>query len=175
MLGCRSNDFLVTPFHHHSITGSLSQENDAIPAPFERSLNGISKTDANAITDDQTIHHCLDGVPFVLFEANPFGAIQLHDLTINPSTHKSFSPDFFYYVPKLPQLILNQRCQQNDFRLWLVSKDLIDNLLGRFPAQRLARHWIVGLAYSRKEAPQVSMNFRRSRGRRWRISAGAGP
>src|SRR5256885_2084927 len=143
MLGCRSNDFLVTPFHHHSITGSLSQENDAIPAPFERSLNGISKTDANAITDDQTIHHCLDGVTFVLFEANPFGAIQLHDLTINPSTHKSFSPDFFYYVPKLPQLILNQRCQQNDFRLWLVSKDLIDNLLGRFPAQRLARHWIV--------------------------------
>src|SRR5437016_13627621 len=110
MLGCRRMGFLVTQFRRQSITGSWSQENDAIPAPFERSLNGISKTDANAITDDQTSHHCLDGVPFVLFEANPFGAIQLHDLTINPSTHKSFSPDFFYYGPKLPQLTLHQRC-----------------------------------------------------------------
>src|SRR6266536_619317 len=147
MLGCRSG-FLITPCHHHSITASLSQDNDAISTPFERSLNGVSETDANAITDNQPIHHRLDGVPFVLFEANPFGAIQLHDLTINPRTHESFSPDLFYYVPKLPRLILNQRCQQNDFRFWLVSKDLIDNLLGRLAAQRLARHRIVRLAYS---------------------------
>ena len=149
---CWSLGFFITPLLHYSIA-SLFQNNDAIPAPLERSFNGVSETDANAITDDQPIHHRLDGVPFVLFEANPFGAIQLHDLTINPRTHKSFSPDFFYYVPKLPQLILNQRCQQNDFRLWLVSKDLIDNLLGRLPAQWLARHRIVRLAYSREEDP----------------------
>src|SRR5438132_5354407 len=97
MLGCRSNDFLVTPFHHHSITGSLSQENDAIPAPFERSLNGISKTDANAITDDQTIHHCLDGVPFVLFEANPFGAIQ-QERTDRKSTRLNSSHTVISYA-----------------------------------------------------------------------------
>jgi hypothetical protein len=74
-------------------------------------------------------------------------------LTVNPRAHESFTPDFFYYVPKRPRLILDQRRQQNDFRLRLVSKDLIDNLLGRLPAQRLARQWIVWLAYTRKEDP----------------------
>src|SRR6266542_2132632 len=152
MLGCRS-DFLITPCHHHSITASLSQDNDAISTPFERSLNGVSETDANAITDNQPIHHGFNGVPFVLVEPDPFGTIQLHNLTINPRAHESFAPDLFYYIPRLARLILDQRRQQNDFRFQLVSKDLIDNLLGRLPAQRLARQRIVRLTYSRKEDP----------------------
>jgi hypothetical protein len=138
---------------HCSIIASLFQNNDAVPAPLERSLDGISETGANAITNNQPIDHRLNRVPFVLVKPDPLGAIQFHNSTVNPRAHESFAPDFLYYVPKLPWLILNQRCQQNDFRVRFVSKNLIDNLLGRLPAQRLARQRIMRLAYSRKEDP----------------------
>ena len=34
-----SGGFFITPFLHHSIAGSLSQDGDTVPAPFERSFN----------------------------------------------------------------------------------------------------------------------------------------
>jgi hypothetical protein len=43
------------------------------------------------------------------------GAIQLHNLTVNPRTHESFAPDLFDYVTKLSRLIPNEWRQQNDF------------------------------------------------------------
>jgi hypothetical protein len=43
------------------------------------------------------------------------GAIQLHNLTVNPRTHESFAPDLFDYVTKLSRLIPSEWRQQNDF------------------------------------------------------------
>jgi hypothetical protein len=39
VLECRSFGFFITPLLHYSITALVSQDNDAVPAPFERSLN----------------------------------------------------------------------------------------------------------------------------------------
>src|SRR5206468_7893862 len=98
---------------------------------------------------------------------------QLHNFAVNSRPHESFPPDFFYYVSKFSRLILDQRRQQNDFRLRLVSKDLIDKLLRRLPAQWLARQRIMRLAYGRKEDPQIIINFGGGRDGRSRIRAGA--
>src|SRR5437867_2726132 len=112
-------------------------------------------------------------MPPVLVEPNRVGAIQLHKLTINARANESFAFELFDHIPELARLVLDQWRQKNDFGPPFVREDLIDNLLRCLAAKWPTGQGVMRLTNSRKQDPQIIVNFSGGRDCRPRVGARA--
>src|ERR1041385_5949372 len=119
----------------------LTQNDNAIAAPFESRFNRVSQPHSNAIPDDQSINHRFNRVRLAFLQPDRLGLIQFPQLSIDARTNKSFALEFFEYIPEFTLLTFNQWCQYNNFAAWFVGQILIDYLRRRLPTEWSIKFW----------------------------------
>ena len=140
--------------------GRLVQHDELAFAPAQRGFDRIRESRADALAQDEPIHHGLDGMLLRLGEPHGFrAAVEFDDLAVQPHAHEAFALHFFEYVAELARLPPDDRREQDQPGIRLQGEDLVDDGLGRLAAQGAAGGGIVRLADAGVEQAQVVVDL----------------
>ena len=88
--------------------------------------------------DYQPIYDSLDRMPFSFLQANRLRFSKFEDFAVDADSNESFASCFLDHVAEFTLLIFQEWREEDDFRFLRVGENLIDNLLGCLPVNRLA-------------------------------------
>ena len=151
--------------------GLLDEHQQNALRELQRGLHRVRQADADAVPDDQPVHHGLDVVLLILVQVRD--AADVVDGAVHAGADEALPLDVGEDVLVLALLAADQRGTDLDLGLRRPGQDRLDDLRGMLAGDLPAADPAVRLAHAGEEQPEVVVDLRRRGDGRARVAAGA--
>ena len=142
---------------------------DPALAVAQGQLHRVGQTPPDAVLDDQTVDHEIDGMLFVLVQrGDVFHAVQL---AVHAHAHEALGLQFLEAVEVRSLLEFHQRGHDDDFRTFGQGEDVGDDFIGGARLDGASALWAIHLAEAGEEDAQEVVDFSDGADRGARVAA----